>query len=443
MKNYILKIKTLLLLVLVSISIKAEVPSWLIGKWTDGNAIIEITSDSKMRIYENDILTKEGSFTYDHSGFIETKWDKDLKPEDEYFLCLNSNPNWLAHEGGDHLTKLPDNIEANNNDNQEKDYSGELNSNVFIKYSQRCWKNISWVYGEWKIPANHPSGKTYSVKITPFYYQETTEKTDSITDFSELSKKWYKVMEGEHNLFGNIIFIDDLYFDLGAKRICLSNLDKKIYLEQTVEYTTTTVKVVFWIIASIISLVILWGVFILSKIIIRIVKSSGKTIATWIKRLWNNIHSKTISIVKKSKDQWEESVKPIASSAINQIDEKIKTKASVTTDKVESSSINNNFVKKIIYIICAIIIIIFTIVSYTTDSSEEYSYEDDTEEVYDNSKNNDDSKDELDILRDEYLNLKRKAEDAMRRGNMNDYNYYKNQAEPIREEMWRRGYHIP
>lgn len=108
MKNYILKIKTLLLLVFVSISIKAEVPSWLIGKWTDGNAIIEITSDSKMRIYENDILTKEGSFTYDHSGFIETKWDKDLKPEDEYFLCLNSNPNWLAHEGGDHLTKLPD-----------------------------------------------------------------------------------------------------------------------------------------------------------------------------------------------------------------------------------------------------------------------------------------------------------------------------------------------
>ena len=270
MKNHILKIHILFLLLFTAIYVQAGIPSWLIGKWTDGIAIIEITSDSKVRIYENDILTKEGSFTYDNKGFFETIWDKDLKPEDEYDFSYNPYARRLV-DGDYGFIKLPDNIGTNNNDNQEKDYSGKINSNEFIVYSKRCWKNISWVYGEWKIPNNHPSGKSYSVKITPFYYQKTTEKTDSITDFSELSKKLYKVMEGEHSLLGNVIFIDELYFDLGAKRIYLSNLDKKIYLEQTVEYTTTTVKVVFWIIASIISLVILWGVFILCNIIIRIV----------------------------------------------------------------------------------------------------------------------------------------------------------------------------
>ena len=291
MKKYILKIKTLFLLLLISISAKAEIPSWLVGKWTDGDAVVEITSDSKMKIFENDILVKEGSFTFDNNGSVEMMWDKDLKPENEYFLMINTYCNWLAHEGGDHFTKLPDNIEVDDNDNNEKDYSGELDSNVFITKSKRCWKNISWVYGEWRVPTNHPSEKTYSVKITPFYYQETTEKADSITDFSELPKIWYKAMNGEHSLLGDVVFIDDIYIDFGAKRIYLSKLDRKIYLEQTTEYTTTTAKTIFWIIASIIGLAILWVVFILGRIIIRFIVSSVKKIVTWIKRKCNNIHS--------------------------------------------------------------------------------------------------------------------------------------------------------
>ena len=140
MKNIFKKINILFLLLFTAIYVRANVPYWLIGKWTDGNAIFEITSDSKMRIYENDILTKEGSFTYDHSGFIETKWDKDLKPEDEYFLCLHSNPNWLAHEGGDHLTQLPDYIEINECIDPE---TGDLKSTVLIEYPKKCWKNTN------------------------------------------------------------------------------------------------------------------------------------------------------------------------------------------------------------------------------------------------------------------------------------------------------------
>ena len=362
MKKYILKIKTLFLLLLISISAKAEIPSWLVGKWTDGDAVVEITSDSKMKIFENDILVKEGSFTFDNNGSVEMMWDKDLKPENEYFLMINTYCNWLAHEGGDHFTKLPDNIEVDDNDNNEKDYSGELDSNVFITKSKRCWKNISWVYGEWRVPTNHPSEKTYSVKITPFYYQETTEKADSITDFSELPKIWYKAMNGEHSLLGDVVFIDDIYIDFGAKRIYLSKLDRKIYLEQTTEYTTTTAKTIFWIIASIIGLAILWVVFILGRIIIRFIVSSVKKIVTWIKKQWNNIHSKAVSAVESSKDQWKES----ATSALNRMSEEIKRdKAdSSKSEQTESSKQIIGYVKKFFKPALAVVICIWLFGQY-------------------------------------------------------------------------------
>lgn len=367
MKNYFLKNIILLSMIFASIYSYANIPSWLIGKWTDGNIVVKITSDNKMSIYEREILIKEGSFTFDDNGFIETQWDKDIKPDDEYYFCFSdlSESQWFAHEGGDKLTKLPENTISDDNKSQNKDYSGKLDSHIFVENPQRCWKNISWVYGEWRIPANHPSGKTYAVKITPFYYQATSDMTESGTvDFSRLSKKWYKAMQGQHSLLGDVIYIDDLYFDLTAKRIYQSNLDRKIYLEQTAEYTTTKAKIIFGIIVCILGIGILLGLYFLIRKLIRIIIFNAKKFATWIKTKWDNIYPKAISAINKAsattkeqwetnvkpkakstikkvssnaKEQWEDNVKPMASSAINRISEEIKTKTSEVEDRTEAS----------------------------------------------------------------------------------------------------------
>lgn len=369
MKKTYLKVGILLSMLFTTAVSYANVPSWLIGKWADGNIIVEITSDSKMSIYERDILIKEGSFTFDNNGFIETQWDKDLKPDDEYYFCFSdlSESQWFAHEGGDKLTKLPENTISNDNKSQEKDYSGKLDSHIFVENPQRCWKNISWVYGEWRIPANHPSGKTYAVKITPFYYQATNNIAESgAVDFSGLSKKWYKAMQGQHSLLGDVIYIDDLYFDLTAKRIYQSNLDRKIYLEQTVEYTTTKAKVIFGVIACILGIGILLGLYFLIRKLIRIIIFNAKRVATWIKTKWDNIKLKSVSAIKKAsattkeqwevnvkpkakstikkvsanaKEQWEENVKPMASSALNRISEEMKVKTDEVKDKTMETKV--------------------------------------------------------------------------------------------------------
>lgn len=137
-------------------------------------------------------------------------------------------------------------------------------------------------------------------------------------------------------------------------------------MEQTTEYTTTTAKTIFWIIASIIGLAILWVVFILGRIIIRFIVSSVKKIATWIKKQWNNIHSKAVSVVKSSKGQWKESVKPMASSALNRMSEEIKKdKAdSSKSEQTESSKQIIGYVKKFLKPALAVVICIWLFGQY-------------------------------------------------------------------------------
>ena len=54
MKNHLAKINLLFLLLFTAIYAQANIPSGLIGKWTDGDVIIEITSDQEIRIYQNE-----------------------------------------------------------------------------------------------------------------------------------------------------------------------------------------------------------------------------------------------------------------------------------------------------------------------------------------------------------------------------------------------------
>lgn len=349
MKNHLAKINLLFLLLFTAIYAQANIPSGLIGKWTDGDVIIEITSDQEIRIYQNDILTKEGSFTCDQGGFVETNWYKDLKPQDEYYFLFGSD--WLAHEGGDFLTKLPDNVETDESSDQEKDYSGEINSTVFIEYVQKCWKNISWVYGEWEIPADHPSGKTYSVRITPFYYQEIKDEVVLTNNgFSKQPKKWYNAKEGYHSSLGDVVYINNLYLDFAAKRIyCVLGVDKKVYMTQTAEYTTTKAKTIFWIITSIIGVGILIGLFFLIRKLIRLVISIVKTLVTWTKTQWNKTRQKVTTTIQtagaNTKKQWNKTrqkvtstIQTVGANTQKQWDETIKPKATSAIKDIGTSA---------------------------------------------------------------------------------------------------------
>ena len=305
MKKCILKLVLLLALLTPSINAVADIPTWLVGSWTDGELVVEITSSQQIRIYENKILIKEGTFSC-WNDFLDITWSKDLKPSDEcsFVMITSSDGSYLAHEGGSNLQKLPGNFDIQNENEQQNDYYGELNSSDVIENSKRYWKDISWAYGEWQIPANHISGQTYAVKITPLNYPETTACGDSTIIFSELPKPRYKVMEGEHITLGTVVYIDNLYLDLTSKRLYLSNLDNKIYLEQTVEYATTTAKVIFWIIAIIIGLVVLGALFILVRMLIRILISCVRKITDWVRNCWKNVSSfilnKGSEVVKKA-----------------------------------------------------------------------------------------------------------------------------------------------
>ena len=325
MKKYILKLVLLLVVLTPSINAVADIPTWLVGSWTDGELVVEITSSQHIRIYENKILIKEGSFSC-WNDFLDITWSKDLKPSNEYSFIMNSfsGGSYLAYEGGSNLQKLPKNLDTQSENKQQKDYYGEINSSDVIEYSARYWKDISWAYGEWRIPANHISGKTYAVKITPLHYQATTECRDSTIIFSELPKTRYKVMEGHHIALGTVVYIDNLYLDLTSKRLYLSNHDNKIYLEQTVEYTTTTVKVIFWIIAIIIGIVVLGALFILVRMLIRLLISCVRKITDWVRNCWKKIKTLFYSSFKKSHSTAKTQLKNVTQSTTLTVNESQK-----------------------------------------------------------------------------------------------------------------------
>lgn len=259
--------RRILFLFLISIfySVKAFAfsASDIAGKWANSDFVIEISPNYNIKVYEKGILIKEGSFGFWEDYFqgqnlIEVeKWDIDLKPDYGFYLIVKTSAPYEMYEEGAGETgkwvKLPENTTQI----LKNDYSGELSFNAFLENPKVCWKNLSWIFGEWRIPESHPSGKTYNVRITPFYYQATTEKVDSVKmNLSELPKTWYIARRGYSSQLGNIICINDLLLDTAAKRVYrVSGLNNKIYLEQTAEYTSS--KVVFWI-----KTILLWGMII-------------------------------------------------------------------------------------------------------------------------------------------------------------------------------------
>lgn len=191
----------------------------------------------------------------------------------EGMIAICSKDNYIQE--GEMLALDKDNplIGIDENNHQIYMIFGEYSTMYLQKLKNelgRCWKNILWVYGEWKTPADyHNIGRSSHIKITPFYYQTLKESSDKV-DFSSATKKRYKPMKAEHKFLGNVICIDDLYLDT-EKRIIyyVDGLDKKIYLEQTAEYTQ--IKYIFWAIASILGAVILLVLFLIIKKLIRLV----------------------------------------------------------------------------------------------------------------------------------------------------------------------------
>lgn len=333
MKKYIFIVLAIFTFATSSVMAQEDLPSWLKGKWTDGTLIIQITSDYKMRVYENDILTKEGEFSLD-GDFVEVEWSKDLKPDEDVYLMVNANSHHIAWEGGDELAKMPDNYSATKDDSEEKDYNGGINPNMLTQNAKRCWKNITWAYGEWEIPADHRSGKVYNVRITPFYYQVIKDRKDGeALDFSAQPKKWYKLMEGENSVWGNVVYIDDLYFDFIDNRIYLaSGIDKKIYLNQTAVYITSTIKTIFWVVFGVVCLAILLGLYILVKKFIAFCKRLIAKIKETLAEKRKQMEEKRKKLVEKSKHLKEQ-----AKVTYSQQQAKMRETLSSTMNSVKSN----------------------------------------------------------------------------------------------------------
>ncbi len=281
MKKCIFIVLTIFFFSASSVFAQEDIMSWLVGKWTDGSRIIQITSECEIRVYENDILIQEGEFYLNGpNGPADVELSKNLRPDEEVYFNVNDRFKDITWgEFGFNFTKIPDNYSATKDNSEETDFDGGVNTNVMTISAERCWKNISWAYGEWEIPVDHPSGKVYNVRLTPFYYQVIKDRKEGETlDFSAQPKKWFKLMEGENTIWGNVVYIDDLYFHFNDKSIYLcTGFDKRIYLTQTEAYVTSTVKIIFWVVFGVVCLAILFGLYVLVKKIIAFFKRIKET----------------------------------------------------------------------------------------------------------------------------------------------------------------------
>lgn len=142
-----------------------------------------------------------------------------------------------------------------------------LNKDVIQEYG-RCWKNVMWTYGEWKVSNIHQN-QDYRIKITPFYYQKINAN-DPSASFATAKKEWYKPKWVEHKFMGYNACIGEFYLDFDQKLIYSTpGLNEKMCFEQTSKGTIS--KVIIWMILGLIALGVLWGIFILVKLFIRLI----------------------------------------------------------------------------------------------------------------------------------------------------------------------------
>lgn len=228
----------------------------LIGGWvypTESDVIYWIDENYKIKKYKNGIVCNKGTISYDNYGDAVINWEKEDE-EDMFLSCLSGG---LYIEGSDfEFLKLPD---------KGWNFGDELKASIYTENPQKSIKNVSWIFGEWRIPLNHPSEKSYFIKITPFYYQETTAEGDAV-DFSSLPKKKYKVMEGYNSMLdGYVYYFDNIYLDIESKSLIYTTFpDKCIYLDKTSD-ESIKYRILFGLVATILGVAIIIVLIVLIR----------------------------------------------------------------------------------------------------------------------------------------------------------------------------------
>ena len=297
--------------------------AWVVGSWTNGSDVISFT-EKDITVRQGDYVVDRGMYYIDEQGFVNVYWEND-KFQDGLLVTLNA----VAYEGGDSLSKLPENFDAKNSDilsaltESLKPYEGD----------------IKWVYGLWKLPDSNAE-----IYITPKYFQ-ARGANDSYLDglvITDLEEVPYTVLEGENKILGTIVKLGDYYLDTSSKLLySLSGLDKKTYLEKAEKYVSPVIKYGKWI------LLVLVGITAIVFLIIFLVRLIKKVIVAFKK--WRQKTKENLAI--KAQDAKEKAIelKDKAKERAADISEKAKEKAVVFGGKAKEmvSSVSERAIDKV------------------------------------------------------------------------------------------------
>lgn len=284
-----------LLILTLSANASNSIPDKFYGKWAYDDKVIEISRNNSVKHYTDGVIDKKGTFAFERST-----WGNSI-----YFMCIQwswiKNPNHKEYEKWEELVvdfadvsigyqgsqvdliRLPDYIQ---------DVS-DLGACAFIIHDVENYRvglrsrlKFYWIYGEWKIPDGHCSGKTCYVKINPSSYQEAKNyETFTEIKWSKLPSQPSMITFGYHKLLDDYVcHIDDLCFDDVDKRIYITHLGSKIYLEQTKKTVTTPIIIVFWVLVGLFSIGAAWALFCLGKVLLRCAVVALEKIKGWIEK---------------------------------------------------------------------------------------------------------------------------------------------------------------
>lgn len=284
-----------LLILTLSANASNSIPDKFYGKWAHDDEVIEISRNNSVKHYTDGVIDKKGTFAFERSTwgnsiyFMEIQWSWIKNPNHEVYeeweeLVVDFADVSIGYEGSEvDLIRLPDYIQ---------DVS-DLGAGAFISHYEESYRvglrsrlKYYWIYGEWKIPDGHRTGKTYYVKINPSSYQEAKNyETFAEIKWSKLPSQSSMITFGYHELLDDYVcHIDDLCFDDVDKRIYITHLGSKIYLEQTKKTVTTPIIIVFWVLVGLFSIGAAWALFCLGKVLLRCAVVALEKIKGWIEK---------------------------------------------------------------------------------------------------------------------------------------------------------------
>lgn len=262
---------------------------WAIGKWSDGQSIVEISEDCRITIYDGEQVVNTGIFTI-NENFINAFWEKSEYCMDGYMLFPHLEQ--LSIEGGDDLTKLP-----------EKDVEpGTPIVDLFIESQRPYTGSIRWAYGEWHREYNDAP----AIIITPKYIQSLREEGEEYLELSQLDRVEYTVIEEYNSMLGTVIRIGNFYLDTIEERVyCIDGFNNKIYLTKTDEYISSGVKYALWGVAGLIGIGILFGLFVLLRKLGKLLYSFGKKMTPVLIDAAKKAWAATINLFGKAKNSFK------------------------------------------------------------------------------------------------------------------------------------------